>query len=1095
MRWLRVLLVLAAIAWGGNAAAQLVPVTSLGLRVARGFRVSLYADADLANDIYAMTLDSRGDVVVTSQGYIRTLFDTDGDGRADDARDFASTGTGGMGMFFDGPNLYFVGDGALWRFSDDNADGAADAAPAKILDLHFGEHGGHAVRKGPDGWFYVIGGNETRFGNEHTSLPTSPIERIEAGALLRLPPTGQGCEAIAQGFRNPYSFDFNYLGDIFTYDSDGEREFLLPWYTPTRLYHVGYAGHHGWRLGAHIRSWARPNYYFDTVDILVPTSRGSPTGVAVYRHLQFPPAYRNGVFYCDWTFGRVYFSAVQPNGGTYEARSEVFLEPMGTHGFAPTDVVVATDGSLLVSIGGRKTRGGIYRIEYVAEGNRALAASNWLGEVVSELHAVLTAPQPLDSWSRAYWEPLAQQLGPVPFAAQVTAPGELPSFRLRAIEILTEMHGGLPPDLAAAGARANLPAVRARVAWSLGRVPPQNFARLLVGLSRDADALVRRCALDALIERAADAGDTVIAEAAASNSQHPDKRIRQSAAKLATYLSETAWKQFWNQQQAAPQSRLTATLALLGRSAPDTINMPAIDSALAVVSHPSPDLRVQALRLVIMGLGDLAFRKPSVEVYTLYEPALDLKGHESVLERIRRAVRVTFPSGDPTADMEASRILAMLQDTDPALPSKVLALIGGSSTGGSDFHYLTVLSRLQAAAPTNLVPKIAESVLSLERKLGGQEQRHKQNWTVRLVEVTQNLLVRYPGLSRALLANPNFVKPAHVALAPLLDAQQYLAAARLFFQAASKDPRFTWSAPLIDLLAILPPEEVFPLFRKQWSNIGLRDELLLKLAQRPAPVDREKFVAGLASPSATVNRASITALLKLPRDESGGSLVQTLRLLRRLFADPNARNLREEVVRLLNHQTEQSFRIEERGADPANLARAYQPMFAWFAQRNPAVLRQVDAGSQIDAAKWASILSTVGWERGSSASGERTFIERGCQTCHSTSSQLGPALSGVAARFAPIDLFNAIIFPNRDVAPPYQTTVFQMRDGSTYTGMIVFESADGYIVQTAPATTVRLATEDIVSQRKSDASLMPSGLLDGLAPQQLADLYAYLRTL
>src|SRR5688572_11330900 len=114
MRWLRVLLGLAALAWVVNATAQLVPVPSLGLRVARGFRVSLYADADLANDIYAMTLDSRGNVVVTSQGYIRTLFDTDGDGRADDARDFASTGTGGMGMFFDGPDLYFVGDGALW---------------------------------------------------------------------------------------------------------------------------------------------------------------------------------------------------------------------------------------------------------------------------------------------------------------------------------------------------------------------------------------------------------------------------------------------------------------------------------------------------------------------------------------------------------------------------------------------------------------------------------------------------------------------------------------------------------------------------------------------------------------------------------------------------------------------------------------------------------------------------------------------------------------------------------------------------------------------------------------------------------------------
>src|SRR5207248_5612007 len=81
-------------------AADLVPVDQLGLRVARGFRVTQYADADLANDIYAMTLDARGNVVVTGQGYIKTLFDLNGDGRADTATNFAETVTGGMGMCF-----------------------------------------------------------------------------------------------------------------------------------------------------------------------------------------------------------------------------------------------------------------------------------------------------------------------------------------------------------------------------------------------------------------------------------------------------------------------------------------------------------------------------------------------------------------------------------------------------------------------------------------------------------------------------------------------------------------------------------------------------------------------------------------------------------------------------------------------------------------------------------------------------------------------------------------------------------------------------------------------------------------------------------
>src|SRR6185436_10864475 len=292
LRRLRPILLLLLAICSTVSAADLLPVNALGLRVARGFRVSLFADTDLAPDIYSMTLDSQGNVVVSSQGYIRTLLDTDGDGDADTFRDFATTGTGAMGMCFYGRNLYFVGDGALWLLRDENGDGVADGGPERLLDLNYAEHGGHAVRKGPDGWLYVMGGNDTQFTNQHITFGSSPVRAIEGGALLRLPPDAQGCEAVAHGFRNCYDFDFNFAGDIFTYDSDGEREFLLPWYIPTRLYHVAQGGHHGWRLPGYVRSWARFGYYADTVDVLAPIGRGSPTGVAVYRHYQFPQLFR-----------------------------------------------------------------------------------------------------------------------------------------------------------------------------------------------------------------------------------------------------------------------------------------------------------------------------------------------------------------------------------------------------------------------------------------------------------------------------------------------------------------------------------------------------------------------------------------------------------------------------------------------------------------------------------------------------------------------------------------------------------------------------------------------------------------------------------
>ena len=93
--------------------------------------------------------------------------------------------------------------------------------------------------------------------------------------------------------------------------------------------------------------------------------RGSPTGVVCYRHKQFPSKYRGGMFLGEWTFGRVYFAALMPFGSTYTAKVEIFLETVGDEGFAPTGLAVhPTTGDLYVSIGGRGTRGAVYRIRY-----------------------------------------------------------------------------------------------------------------------------------------------------------------------------------------------------------------------------------------------------------------------------------------------------------------------------------------------------------------------------------------------------------------------------------------------------------------------------------------------------------------------------------------------------------------------------------------------------------------------------------------------------------------------------------------------------------------------------------------------------------
>src|SRR4029078_3324250 len=96
-----------------------------------------------------------------------------------------------------------------------------------------------------DGWIYVACGNDAGVSAAHATLPTSPVKKPEAGAILRFSPDGKNSEIVAHGFRNIYDLDFNSFGQLFTVDSDGERDHHLPWYAPTRLFDVAQGIEHG----------------------------------------------------------------------------------------------------------------------------------------------------------------------------------------------------------------------------------------------------------------------------------------------------------------------------------------------------------------------------------------------------------------------------------------------------------------------------------------------------------------------------------------------------------------------------------------------------------------------------------------------------------------------------------------------------------------------------------------------------------------------------------------------------------------------------------------------------------------------------------
>ena len=162
---------------------------------------------------------------------------------------------------------------------------------------------------------------------------------------------------ISAGFRNAYDIAFNEVGDLFTYDSDMEWDFGMPWYRPTRICHVTSGSEFGWRTGN--QKWSP--VYPDNLPATLNIGQGSPTNVMFGTGSNFPEKYRKALFAFDWSFGIIYAVFLEPSGATYSATAEEFISgsPLPL-----TDGAIGPDGAMYFMTGGRRLQSDVYRIYY-----------------------------------------------------------------------------------------------------------------------------------------------------------------------------------------------------------------------------------------------------------------------------------------------------------------------------------------------------------------------------------------------------------------------------------------------------------------------------------------------------------------------------------------------------------------------------------------------------------------------------------------------------------------------------------------------------------------------------------------------------------
>ena len=1064
------------------------------IKVRDGFEATLFAGPELADDIYSMTLDANGRVVVSGRGYIRILHDNDGDGRADKAIQFARLDRGTMGMLFDGSHLWTVANRALLRYEDANRDGRADGPPQQFLRLANGEHGAHAIRKGPDGWLYLVGGNDTGFSPSQFNSPQTPLSKIEGGAIIRFSPDGKAFEALSCGFRNPYDFDFNWRGDLFTYDSDTERTFYLPWYTPTRLYHAAIGGHHGWRMPGYKRSWARPGYYADTVPDLYKVGRGSPTGVAVYSHRLIPKEMHDGMFILDWTFGNVWFYPMQPANASYQTSPQLFISPVGTDGFAPSDIEVGREGELYISIGGRGTKGSVFRVVPTQKNRNR---PNIPPSTATPLGSVLNAPQPLAEWSRAQWQPLAKQIGAGRLVEAALNVSRKTKARVRAIEVLTEMFNGLDAETAAQLAKDGSLDIRARTAWAISRFPEKNATKLLTRLALDSEDYVRVKALEAMLHILPidPSESTKWLKELQQNFNQTSIRVRLVSARLASKLPEPEWQKI-DLEKLTTQGEVTAATAAIWRKPDTKIHANVARKLLSLISiNQDANLNLDILRTIILALGDYNLERPSRESFTGYEIPFSLTEHPGLAEAIAIQIAPLMDTLHPDLHREAGRLLAMVNAQQPELVVELLNTITPETDPVDDFHKLIVTAKLPSTFPDTDLPRLADALMSLDTKLQSRGTRPKLNWTMRFVDIAQAHVGKQPELAKQLIAHDNFPTGSHLAYARLLSGEERIAAARRYLSAMKTDPEFVCSIDLIDLLDSLPFDTILPVLRKQWANLSIRPAILQRLAKHSMTEDRSLFLDALLSRDNNLANTALAVLKRTPASKKPSDWSLLVRKLKRECGTKGKASTRKEIAALLSAWSGHAFsEVKEKSNQPADLFDAWQPVFNWFSEAHPTIATAAADTGLIDAAKWETTFAKVDWGSGDLSKGRQLFVNRACQGCHSDSGALGPSLSGAAKRFSPEDLFRAILFPNRDISPLYQFNEYRLRNGDVHVGRTAFYAADGVVLRTG-AGIVRLNQAEIVSQQTSRRSIMPEGLLEGLNESDLADLYQHLKSL
>ena len=289
------------------------------VKVPEGFEATLFAPWQTANyPVYVgaapdgtlyVSSDGNGSLGRNSQrGRILRLRDKDGDGRADEVKEFVKEIDSPRGIVWDHDRLYVLHPPHITVYFDRDGDGIAEDSTRLISGIAFGfdkrppDHTTNGLELGADGWIYIAGGD---FGFMEAIGTDGRKLQHRNGGVIRFRPDGTGLEIFATGTRNILGTPMSPLLDLFARDNTNDGG---GW--NVRFHHFSGLEDHGYPR-------MYKNFGDEHIHPLADYGGGSGCGSVYIHEPGFPEEWANAPFTCDWGRAGLYRHSVKLEGAGF----------------------------------------------------------------------------------------------------------------------------------------------------------------------------------------------------------------------------------------------------------------------------------------------------------------------------------------------------------------------------------------------------------------------------------------------------------------------------------------------------------------------------------------------------------------------------------------------------------------------------------------------------------------------------------------------------------------------------------------------------------------------------------------------------------